>query len=183
MKGFTFILLGKLYVYSRKYDRAIKYFCSSLNFIPNDIMLRVELFHAYLDSGKEGLALEVYKKINNRIPESYLKGVLCLYKKDYLNAEKNFSKIRTIDKSLEYRLCSSLGKLYYHTDRKNKAEKYFARAWALEKSTFFYVLYNRKIFNFQKNKRCFDKFLDRVNFNLPFSPILKGLVGRRKRIH
>jgi len=127
--------------------------------------------------------LEIYKKISNRISESYLKGVICLYKKDYLNAEKNFNKIRAIDKSIEYRLCSSLGKLYYHTNRKNKAEKYLARAWTLEKSTYFYVLYNRKIFSLQKNKRCFDKFLEKVNFGLPFMSIVKGLVGRRKRIH
>jgi tetratricopeptide (TPR) repeat protein len=183
LKGFAFALLGKLYAHKRKYGQAIKYFLSGLNFIPNNFMLKLELFHAYLDSGKEGLALEIYKKISNRISESYLKGVICLYKKDYLNAEKNFNKIRAIDKSIEYRLCSSLGKLYYHTNRKNKAEKYLARAWTLEKSTYFYVLYNRKIFSLQKNKRCFDKFLEKVNFGLPFMSIVKGLVGRRKRIH
>jgi len=111
IKEFAYTLLGMLYASKRKYDLSITYLCRGLAFYPGSNLLKLELFHAYLESGKEDFAQKMLKETSNRALRFYMEGAIFLYKKDYQEAKKSLHKANNISNVMKYRLYFSLGKL------------------------------------------------------------------------
>jgi len=145
IKEYAYAFVGMLYLDKRKYILSTRYLCRGLKLNPSSLLLKVELFHAYLENERIDLAQEILKKTRNRPAISYMKGALALHQKDYHKAKEYFYKVERLDKSLRYRLFFSIGKLCTKINRKNMAEKLYAMSLSSKVGTYRSVLLSQQL--------------------------------------
>ena len=145
VRKFAFAFMGILYTHKRQYSLSIRYLQQGLGSYPKCNLLKAELFHVFLESGRKDLAQELLEKNKNKKIASYMRGMLFLYQKEYHKAKEYLKKSDDIDKILKYRLYSSLDRLYSMMGRKDYASKYRVRSWEYKKETYFAFLLNKKV--------------------------------------
>ena len=145
VRKFAFALMGILYTHKRQYSLSIRYLQQGIGCYPKCTLLKVELFHVFLEGGRKDLAEELLERNKDKKITSYMRGVLFLYQKEYLKAKEHLKKSDHIDKILRYRLYSSLYRLYSIIGKKDYASKYRVKSWEYKKETYFAPLLNKKL--------------------------------------
>jgi glycosyltransferase involved in cell wall biosynthesis len=152
------------WIYSRQHNGkhwALKFAREGLQGFPKSNLLKLEIFHAYLENRKIKEALFILRKINNKTLRLYCKGVLALVSARYELGDMYFNKARPLDKVFKYRLYDSLFRLRRIKGDIAEADNYRQKAFVSSEYTWGYPLTRES--NFSSIKRDeFRRFLGRV---------------------